>query len=172
MGKVTGREDYADAYLDYYQVIYNAVYASINDKIDADDICQEIFIIFYDKFDTIQHRRTWLHMTMKNVLMNYYKKKKKSMSESFDDIDTAGVVYVNGFRDTRILLQEAIENIQCTETERNILDMLAVHSFTQDDTAEYLGLTRRQVRYRMQTVSKRIVSYLKMKGISDLGDLL
>jgi RNA polymerase sigma factor (sigma-70 family) len=172
MGDASDKDVYIDAYLDFYPVIYSAVYASISNKDDADDICQEIFLIFYDKFGTIQNRRTWLQVTMKNVLRNYYRKKKSSKSDSVEDMDTTGVVYLNGFRDTRILLQEAIDNIQCTDTERNILDMIAVHRFTQEKTADLLGMSRRQVRYRMETVSKRIINYLKQKGINDIGELL
>ncbi len=172
MGDTSDNDVFIDAYLDYYPVIYSAVYASINNKDDADDICQEIFLIFYDKFDTIQSRRTWLHVTMKNVLSNYYRKKKSSKSDNVENMDTTGVVYVNGFRDTRILIQEAIDNIECTDAEKNILDMIAVHRFTQEKTAELLGMTRRQVRYRMETVSKRIINYLKQKGINDIEELL
>jgi RNA polymerase sigma-70 factor (ECF subfamily) len=172
MGDISEKDMFVDAYLEYYPVIYSAVYASISNKDDADDICQEIFLIFYNKFDTIQNRRTWLHVTMKNVLGNYYRKKKSSKSDNVEDMDTAGIVYYNGFRDTRILIQEAIENIQCTDTEKNILDMIAVHRFTQEKTAELLGMSRRQIRYRMETVSKRIINYLKLKGINDIGELL
>ncbi len=172
MGDISGKDMYADAYLDFYPVIYSAVYASISDKDDADDICQEIFLIFYDKFETIQNRRAWLHMTMKNVLGNYYRKMKSTRSDATEDIDKTGAVYLNGFRDTRILLQEAMEMIRCSDTERNVLEMIGVYRFTQDKTAELLGITRRQVRYKLETVSKRIINYLKQKGISDIEELL
>jgi RNA polymerase sigma-70 factor, ECF subfamily len=164
-------EQFSSAYMELYPLIYSSVLARIGNRDDADDICQEIFVIFYDKFDTIQNRRTWLFGTMKNVLLNHYRKKNRTVNID-DDFDGIGHTFTNGFRDTRILLQEAIENVECSEEDRVILDLVATFNFTYAHVAGLLGRTRRQVEYRYGTLVKSIQDYLEKKGIKDIAELL
>jgi RNA polymerase sigma factor (sigma-70 family) len=164
-------EQFSSAYLEHYPVIYGSVLARIGNREDADDICQEIFMIFYDKFETIENARTWLFGTMKNILMNHYRKKNKTVNID-DDFDAIGHTFTNGARDTRILLQEAMENVECTEEDRVILDLVATFDFTYARVAEMLGRTRRQVEYRYGTIVKRILDYLEHRGIKDIAELL
>jgi RNA polymerase sigma factor (sigma-70 family) len=164
-------EQFSSAYMELYPLIYGSVLARIGNRNDADDICQEIFMIFYDKFETIENNRTWLYGTMKNVLLNYYRKKNKTVNID-DDFDGIGHTFTNGFRDTRILLSQAMEGIECTEEDRIILDMVATFNFTYGHVAEVLGRTRRQVEYRYGTLVKRMQDYLEHKGIKDIAELL
>lgn len=164
-------EQFSSAYMELYPLIFSSVLARIGNRDDADDICQEIFMIFYDKFETIENNRTWLYGTMKNVLLNYYRKKSKTVNID-DDFDGIGHVFTNGTRDTRILLSQAMEGIECSEEDRILLDMVATYNFTYSHVAEVLGRTRRQVEYRYGTLVKRIQDYLEHKGIKDIAELL
>jgi len=164
-------EEFSLAYMDYYPAVYSSVLSRIQRREDADDICQEIFIIFFDKFKTIENKRTWLYGTMKNVLYNYYRKKNMNVA-SVDDFDDVGLTFTNGFRDTRILIAEAMEKVECTEDERIILEMVATYNYTYTHVAEALGLSRRQVEYRYAQVVKRIQDYFGRKGIKDIAQLL
>ena len=91
------------------------------------------------------------------------------MDEVFDDVK---LTYANGFRDTRIILSEAMENIACDEQERIILDLIATHNFTYKHVSELLGLTFRQVNYKYSQMVKKINEYLAGKGIRDIEELL
>ena len=164
-------EQFSSAYMELYPLIFSSVLTRIGNRDDADDICQEIFMIFYDKFETIENNRTWLYGTMKNVLLNYYRKKSKTVNID-NDFDSIGHVFTNGTRDTRILLSQAMEGIECSEEDRILLDMVATYNFTYSHVAEVLGRTRRQVEYRYGTLVKRIQDYLEHKGIKDIAELL
>jgi RNA polymerase sigma factor (sigma-70 family) len=164
-------EEFSLAYMEFYPVVYSSVLSRIRRREDADDICQEIFIIFYDKFETIDNKRNWLHGTMKNVLYSHYRKKNMNVV-SIDDFDDVGLTFTNGFRDTRILISEAMEKVQCTKDERIILEMVATYNYAYTHVAEALGLSRRQVEYRYGQVVKRIQDYLNQKGIKDMAQLL
>jgi RNA polymerase sigma factor (sigma-70 family) len=157
--------------MEFYPVIYGSVLTRVGNRDDADDICQEIFLVYYDKFDTIENRRSWLFGTMKNVLYNHYRKSSKNITVT-DDFDDMGMTFTNGFRDTRIVIGEAIENIECTEEERILLDMVATFNFSYARVGEVLGWSRRQVEYRYATLVKRIQDYLTRKGIKDIAELL
>lgn len=157
--------------MEYYPVIYSSVLSRIGNRDDADDICQEIFMLLYDKFETIENKRSWLYGTMKNVLYNYYRKKNMNVS-IVDDFDDVGLTFTNGFRDTRIVITEAMNEVECSEDERIILDMIATFNYTYSHVAQTLGLSRRQVEYRYGQVVNRIQDYLSRKGIKDIAELL
>ncbi len=168
------RNDFIDDYLNYYPVIYSAVYSRIDDSFEADDLCQEIFIIFYRKFDSIgnENKRRWLYATAKNVVLNYYKKKRALKVKDIDEAWNLGLSFVNGFRDTRIILNEAMENIKCDDTERIILDLIAVHNFSYSSVSDIIGLNERQVRYKYDILIKKLYKQLHSLGIKDLEELL
>lgn len=166
------RDDFIDAYLDLYPAVYSSVCARVNDRDEAEDLCQEIFIIFYSKFESIDNRRSWLYSTTKNVLMNYYKKKRADASGDIEEMIDFGLKFVNGFRDTRIIIEEAMMNIRCDDMERVILDLVAVHNYSYTRASEVTGLTVKQVRYRYGQVVTRLLHYMKNIGIREMDELL
>ncbi|MFC1670497.1 RNA polymerase sigma factor [Spirochaetota bacterium] len=165
------RKEFTDIYNQYYTMVFNAVYTKVSDADDTNDICQEIFIILYNKFEEIMEPRKWLFGTIRNVVKRYYGKKHpdRNIDDVFDDIS---LTFVNGFRDSRILIEEAIENIDLSNDEETILNLIAFHNYQYSKVAKVLGFTRRKVEYDYQLVVKRIISYLKSKGIKKLEDLL
>jgi RNA polymerase sigma factor (sigma-70 family) len=162
---------YTEAYMRYYPQIFSTILTKVNNLEDASDLCQEVFIILYEKFDTIHNIRAWLYGTLKNVVYKYYAAKNQDVDidKLFDSINLS---YTNGFRDTRILINEAIEQIECSQEERIMLDLIAKHNFSYVNVAKILGLTRRQVEYKYGQVVKRIMDNLKKKGITDIEELL
>jgi RNA polymerase sigma factor (sigma-70 family) len=164
-------EDFSKTYMEFYPLIYSSVLTRVGNRHDADDICQEIFIIMYDKFYAIENKRNWLYGTMKNVLYSHYRKNNRNTA-SVEDVDDLGIAFTNGARDTRILIGEAIEKIECTEEERIILEMVATFNFSYSRVGEILGWSRRQVEYCYSQMVKRIQDYLSSRGIKDIAELL
>jgi RNA polymerase sigma factor (sigma-70 family) len=165
-------DKYTEAYAAYYPLVYSVVYTKTGDRDETRDICQEIFLILFEKFSTIENIRQWLLGTMRLVVLRHFQKKKNrniSIDDVFDDVK---LTYTNGFRDTRIILTEAMENIACDEQERIILDLIATHNFTYKHVAELLGLTFRQVNYKYNQMVKKINDYLSEKGVKDIEELL
>jgi RNA polymerase sigma factor (sigma-70 family) len=138
---------------------------------DARDICQEVFIILYEKFDGIRNVRAWLYGTLKNVVYRYYTARKQHVD--IDDMfNSMGLSFTNGFRDTRIMINEAIEELECDGEERIILDLIARYNFSYVNVAKILGLTRRQVEYKYGQLVRGIMDHLKKNGITDISELL
>lgn len=165
---------FAEAYNKYYPVIYSTAYTKIGNTSDTEDLCQELFIKFYNKLETIENMRKWLYGALKYELLNYYKKKNiqtVDIDEIFDDV---ALTYVNGFNDSRIVINEAIENIENfkNDSEYILFKLIAIQHFTYEEAGKQLGLTKRQVRYKYTEISNRLCHYLKKKGIKNLEDLL
>lgn len=165
---------FTEAYNDYFPLLYSIICRKIGNHDETEDLCQEIFIRFLDRIDEIENYRKWLYGTMKFVLLNYYRKKGRT-TVSIDEIDDdSALVFVNGFRDTRIMVREAIENSGNfgDERERILFELIAILGFTYEEAGAQLGFSRTQARYRYGLVLERITAYFRGKGITRLEDLL
>jgi len=165
---------FTDIYSDYYSVVYNGIYAKVHDKELTADLAQEVFTRFYQKIDEVETPRKWLFGTLKFVLLEHYKKSTVNKLAIDDIFYDSNIQYVNGFRDTRIILQEAFDASENYKDERDriIYELIAIKNYSNDEVARLLGLTKRQVGYKYKMVVERIVDYLKKKGVKSLEELL
>ncbi|MDY6934665.1 MAG: sigma-70 family RNA polymerase sigma factor [Spirochaetota bacterium] len=155
--KSSKRENFSRIYIEYYPLVFNAVYTKVGNRDDTSDICQDVFLIFYDKFEEIDNARKWLLGTMRNVIYRFYEKKAHSDID-IDNIDKmfadVNHTFTNGFRDTRIIINDAIENIDISEEERIILEYIAFYNYSYSTTGRIMGLSKRQVGYKQGFLKK------------------
>jgi RNA polymerase sigma-70 factor (ECF subfamily) len=165
---------FAEAYADYYPLVFGAVHSRVGNIEDAEDICQELFIAMYNKLETIENPRKWLYGALKLEVMAYYRKKKPGAVDIDEVFDDVGLTFVNGFRDTRIMIQDAIESMDNfrDETDRILFDLIAVQNYTYEEAGAQVGLAKRQVRYRYGLIVDRMIDYFRKKGINSLEELL
>ncbi|HON77212.1 MAG TPA: sigma-70 family RNA polymerase sigma factor [Spirochaetota bacterium] len=166
--------EFTEVYSDYYPIVYCTVYSKIGNPDDTHDICQEVFIRFYEKFSEVQTPRKWLLGTLRYVILEHLRKKGGTDTDIDMVYNDVSLSFVNGFRDTRIIIEEALEDIEIFGSEKNklLFDMIAIYNFTYRETGRQLGMTERQVRYQYSIVMKRLIEYFKTKGVADLEDLL
>ena len=131
----------------------------------------DIFFKFLENFESIENHRKWLMSVMLNSIRNHYRDRKpqEDIDEMLYDVT---LTYVNGFRDTRIIIKEAIDSSINDEDERTLIDLLAYSNYSYEHTAKSMGWTRKKVDYRYDSLVKRILDNLKKKGIKDIGELL
>jgi RNA polymerase sigma factor (sigma-70 family) len=172
MSEPSKKERFMKAYLDYYPLVYGTLYTRVANRDDADDLCQEVFIIFYNKIEEIENGRKWLMGTMKNVVLKYYRDKKADAVDIDSLFDDMGMTFINGFKDTRLIIKQSMEEIETDDEERQILDLVAIHNYNYSEVAGFLGLSRRQVQYRYIKTIEKIMAQLKKKGIQNIEDLL
>ncbi len=169
--------EFRKTYSDYYPLILNNLYYRVGNREDAEDICHEIFVNYYRKFDEVRDARSWLMGAMKFCISGYYRKKEGSDTAGADIADMEDDVHLafeNGFRDIRIIIHDAIEDAgnYRDDRERILFDLIAINNYSYDEAARHLGLTRRQAVYRYRQVSRRILDHLKERGITKIEDLL
>lgn len=168
------RDRFTEAYYQYYPIVFNAVYVKVNDIDDTEDICQEVFIRFYNKIDEIENYKQWLYGTLKLVVFEYYRR-KSSLDLNIDDVfNDVALTFVNGMRESRMLISETIDQIenQLDNEELVIFRMIAFYNYTYKETAKHTGMTLRKVEYRYSRIAAMIMDHLRKKGIKDLGELL
>ncbi len=167
------KDRFSELHSKYYPLISSVVYSKTGNVDDTQDICQEIFLKLINKLDEIQDPRKWLYGTLRYTVYDYYKDKNGDHID-IDNLDDVSLTFVNGFRDTRIVISEALENIEnfSSEKDRILFDLVALHNFSYSETAKELGLTKRQVEYRYRQIAGQIIEYLNRKGIKDIEELL
>ncbi len=157
----------------YYPLIFNTVYSKVENIDDTSDICQEIFTRFFEKYEEIENSRKWLYGALRLVVMEYYRKQRSNLNldEVFRDV---GLTFVNGFKEARVIIAEAIENMENFKIEENrvLFDLVALHNYSYSQAGKELGLTKRTVEYRYRQIVDTILDYLKKKGIRNIEDLL
>lgn len=165
---------FTEAHHLYYAPVYGAIFTKVGNAETAKDLCQEVFIKLYEKFDEIESPRKWLFGALRLTVLEYYRKTKNKNLNIDDVFNDVSLTFVNGFRDARIIIAEAIESSGnfADETERALFDMIAVSNLSYPEAGKQLDLTVRQVEYRYGKVVERILDFLKKKGIDNIGDLL
>ncbi len=167
------KNDFTDVYSTYYPVVYSAVFTKVGNEDDTNDICQEVFLRLFRKLEGVDNVRKWLFIALRYVVIEYYRKKKPqaNVDDLFNDV---ALTFVNGFRDSRIIIAEAIEDMNNFQDDREkaLFDLIAVHNFTYEEAGKQLGMTKRQVDYRYNRITERILDSLKKRGVKHIEDLL
>jgi len=172
LSKKEKRIAYTKVFTEYYPFVFNTVYAKIGNEHDAGDICQEVFLIFFEKFEEVENPRKWLFGTMKNVVKQFYGRRYKSDIDIDSIFDDDGLLYVNGFRDTRLIIREAVDNSEISEEERMLLDYIAFNGYSYSNAGMIMGLSKKQVFLRYSRAVKIILNYLADRGITNIEELL
>lgn len=170
----THLKKFTEIYSDYYPVVYNGIYAKLRNTDSASDLAQEVFIRFYEKMESVENPRAWLLGALRMVLFEYYRRNKGDEIDIDEVFEDSNIRYVNGFRDTRIIIQQAMDETENYQDERDriIFDLIAINNYTTAEVSRQMGLTERQVRYRYSRVVDRIMDHLRKRGVKNLEDLL
>ena len=166
------RDSFSRLFTEYYPMVFNAIYPKVGSTDDAEDLCQEVFIAFYNNIDDIRNIRAWLYGTLRNIVLQYYRKKSPDNINIEDVFEDVALSFVNGFRDTRIIINQVMEEIDISDEERNILDLVAYKRYSYSETADLTGLTKRKVEYKYTQLAKKILSILNDRGIRQIEELL
>jgi len=169
-----GIDRFINHYDSYYSIIFNSIYSKVSNYHDAQDICQEVFIRFYDNMEKVENPRKWLFGCLRLVVFDHYKIKQKNdinTDQLFEDI---GMGYVNGFRDSRMMIKQIIDEV-CAENgdrDASLFELVAVYNYSFVQAGKHLNLKYKQTRYRYGVFAGKVLDRLKEKGINNIEDLL
>lgn len=163
-----------EVYKLYYSHIFASVYRKVSSFEESEEICQDIFMALFDSIQQVENPRAWLYGTMRKKIADFYSRKGRSAEEISGILEESSAVYINGFRDTRIIIEEVLsgEGVFDDEADREIFNLIAVDGFSMAETARNTGRTYRQIRYSFERSASRIIDALKKRGIAQMEDLL
>ena len=165
---------FAEVFNDCYSMVFTAVYSKINSTDEAEDICQELFIAYYEKLDTIENPRKWLMGALRLSVLSYYRKKKANPVDPEKLFQDVNYSFVDSFRETRIIINDVLENEDNYEKEsdRVLFNLIAVNNFTYEEAGSELGMSKRQARYRYSKIVDKLLDSLNKQGIRNIEDML
>ena len=170
-------KQFKTAYCTFYPLVFSILYSRVRNSSDAEDICQEVFIRFFNNFEEIEFKKPWLLKSIRFEISNYYRK-KSNVTNDESDIDEFNndtrLAFVNGEREARIILGKAMENKENfrSEDEMVLFDLVAIHNFSYNKAGAFLGLSKSQAEYKYNQIEKRMLEYLKKMGINGIGDIV
>lgn len=154
----------ADAFEDLYNITYKAVFASafsiLKDKMRAEDILQETYVVMYRKIDSFEQDSNfyaWLLTIAKRLAINEYHRGKKEIATDFDSL-AKGAGKVEFDMTKNWLINLAKDNLTTEEFE---ILMLAV----------VCGYKRREIAAMKETPIST-VSWKYKKAIEQLKELV
>lgn len=168
------RDAFTEVHADYYPLVFSTVYTKVGNLDDAQDICQEVFIKLYEKFEEVENPRKWLYGALRLAVLEYFRKKRGGDVNIDEVMDGVGMTFVNGFRDSRIIIREILDdaNLFADELDRAVFELVAYSNFSYSEAGRELGLSKRQVEYRYVKLAERILDELKKRGVKHIEDLL
>ena len=127
----------------------------LNDKTDADDVLQEIYLAAYQKFSQLKNResfKAWLISIAKNKCNDYFRKKATLLEIPIEDlkgtelsVGRGGVSVVSAVRETLDLLGEK---------DKQILYLYFWKEIPQADIAKRLNIPVGTVKSRLHTAKQ------------------
>jgi RNA polymerase sigma factor (sigma-70 family) len=162
-------------YEQYFDLVFNQFYASISNVELAEEMSQELFITLMKKQDSVENTKKWLYGSIRNYLANYYRtKRNKPDIENIEDYyDSNALSFVNGFKDSSIIISECLSNIQYNdEIEENIFELIINYNYSFREVAETFKISRKKVTRIYKNIENQLLERLKKIGIKSYEDLL
>ncbi len=126
------------------------VYFKVNNKADAQDIIQDIYLSAFKNFELLKSKdffKPWLISIARNRCNDYYRKKAKQQELSFDNLSERELSELYCETALRHTVRETLEALE--EKDRQILLMYFWGNLTQRKIAEVLKIPLGTVKSRL-----------------------
>jgi RNA polymerase sigma-70 factor (ECF subfamily) len=168
--KKENRGDFKSVYETVFPIIIRIVYRITNDMDIAEEVCQEAFIRYYERQDTIpnaEQAKYWLIRVSKNLALNHEKRKgrerkayERVFREPKPNQDTG---------ETLVLKQEASETVQqaltaLPENLRMVLILKEYSNLNYKEIATILGISEGNVKVRVFRARERLSEIMEQGG--------
>jgi RNA polymerase sigma factor (sigma-70 family) len=177
MGAASGAAK-AAAFMEQYDSLFALVFSVVSRKVgnvhDAEDISQEVFIRLYEQLETVEKPRQWVLGCLRNVVLEFYRRKQRhdvDIDALFDDMSLS---YVNGFREARLTIAQVMDEVFAGEGDRDaaLFNLVAVHGYPVAEAARELNIAYKAAVYRYGRLCDLMTDGLKKRGIRKIEELL
>ena len=163
--------NFESIYLKHSSLVYNVALQYVQNKEDAEEITQDVFVKVYDKhsgFKGDSALKTWIYRITINTSLDYIKAKNRKKRAAFNNRDDDALNYIGDFDHPGVLLENK-ENMaqlfkainQLPENQRTVLILLKVDDLSQKEVAEILDKSLKAIEsifQRAKTNLKKILA--------------
>ncbi len=144
----------ANIHNEFHAVLNNYIAKRVNNKDDAKDLLQEVFIKIHGNIPLVDNKeniKSWLFTVTKNTIIDYYRKNsKKNIFASIENVASEGADEKEFDRTKE--LENCISHFiqRLPEEYRDIIIDSEIKGIKQKDLAEKYNLAYSSVRSRVQ----------------------
>lgn len=166
--KSSNEEAYKELMATYRKPLVNLVYSIISNYDEAEEIVQEVFVLFYLKRDTFEGRSkiyTWLYRVSFNRAVDYIRKRereKRYRLKEYRNVEMQESDNDNSIN--KIILTESLAKLD--DSFRIPLIMSEYENYSYEEISEKLGLPVNTIRTRIFRARKKLLSIMKKMGVS------
>ncbi len=140
--------NFESVYLAHSSLVYNVALQYVQNKEDAEEITQDVFIKVHDKhkdFKGDSALKTWIYRITINTSLDYIKAKNRKKRAAFKNRDDHALEFITDFNHPGVALEnkEAMAKLfaaieQLPENQRTTLILLKVEDLSQKEVAKIL----------------------------------
>jgi len=155
---------FEDVYKASSSFVYNVAFRIINNREDALEVAQEVFMIIYHKLKGFRFEssfKTWAYRITANCAMNYAKKSSRTKTVPYEDSYGEGAV-VNEAR-TRMdqehqsqLIEDLLAELNCDQ--RACVVLRNIQGLSYQEIAQALNININTVRSRLKRSREKLLS--------------
>ena len=159
MSNFVRRERFEAAYRELYEPICGYTLRRVRDPEDAAEAIAETFVTLWRRFERCpqgEQLRPWLYGVARRVIANQRRgeRRRTALGERLvENFDPAGFEATVGPEDPTALAQ-AFAGL--SESDRELLSLVAWEGLSRDEIAVALGTSRAAVRLRLHRARKRL----------------
>ena len=166
------------AFQQLYQLHHRRIYAlcwrMLADKESAEDVCQEVFVVLWQKINNFRGESkfsTWLHSVASNVVLGHLRKQKNWFQRMFSIEDQASTTLpeeaVVPLEDTAELEELDKHIAQLPERARLVFVLFAVEGYRHEEIAKMLTIavgSSKSQYHRAKTLLKESLAQSALVG--------
>lgn len=142
--------------LTHKDAVYRLAFARVQNKYDADDIFQEVFLRYIRKrprFESDAHEKAWfLRVTInltKSMLAMPFRKRSVPLTEAIESP-----------QDEPLFLSQALNHL--SKPDRTVLHLFYFEQFSSSEIASVMDKTDSAVRMQLSRARKKLEQYLEV----------
>lgn len=137
-----------EIYENYYQKVLRYLVSKVNDTYLAEDLCSDIFLKIYEKYDSFNSEKaslsTWIYTVARNYLTDYYRS-RRVFEEVPEDIEAEGSIEDDICNEETLNeLADALEKLD--ERARKLIILRYYSGHTLKDIGQELGISYAYVK--------------------------
>ncbi|MFL9835284.1 RNA polymerase sigma factor [Chryseobacterium terrae] len=161
---------YSLLYQRYSKAVFNSIFRLVNDREDAEDILQEVFVKAFSEIKSLKNVESfggWIKRIAINQSLNFLRKKKVYFTEIDDDkmLDSID----DDELEEKLAMESRVKELQNIIAEfplqtRTIVNLFLFEEMPQDEIAKTLDIPAGTVRSYYHRAKKKIFEILTQKS--------
>lgn len=139
----------------FYNPLFLYIRKRVNNKMDAEDLTQEVFYKFSKSWNTdVENAKSWIYTIAKNTITDYYRTHKKSTKDLDEVTFEESQEDRKAFEELSTCILPFVEKLP--EEYRTVIKLSELEDVSQKEIAERLDLNYETVRSKVQRGRKKL----------------